>query len=280
MSEFKTLTENKIEEFAGKVIFNRGRDYYRDGLVEDFELDPVKNTIRAHIQGSIGIYSIEIWEDNDSLEAYCDCPFDGYPCKHIVAVLLFYLNNKESYIKRLENELKIERLVQKKLFALKKDELVTFILSSMKKHPSFKRELFLHLAIGTQEVLKQFHKQVDKDLRAFDHNTFSPYNISHKLKEIIKQSQAADYEIQVEILWKIIDGVLYQLNEFGMADRSLENIVLEAMDLLIPALNNGTRMKKRRSEIIVELEEYCGWGNCAIVDDICQALVEISDNSE
>lgn len=280
MEKLKTLTEKKIEKFAGKVIFNRGRDYYRDGLVEGFELNPFKNSIQAHIQGSIGIYSIEIWEDNDYLEAYCDCPFDGYPCKHIVAVLLFYLNNKESYIKRLEKERKIERLVQKKLFTLKKDELVTFILSSMKKHPSFRRELFLHLAIGTQEVLKQFHKQVDKALRAFDHNTFSPYIISHKLKKIIKQAQTADYEIQVEILWKIIDGVLYQLNTFGMSDRPLENIVLETMDLLIPALNNGIRLKKRRVEIMAELEEYCEWGNCGIVDEICEAVAEISDTNE
>ena len=273
------LTEKKIKEFAGNVIFRRGHDYFIDGLVEDFELDPVKNVIRASIHGSIGVYSIEVWERNDEIDADCDCPFDGHPCKHIVAVLLYYLHNKDSYLKNLDKEQKNETLVKEKLFSLEKDELIKIILSFVKKYPSIKRELFLQLAIGKESTLKQFFKEIDKVLRVFELNTFSTYEISHQLKEIIKQAAPADSELKGEILWKITDGVLYQLNEFGMDDTPLENIAIESMDLLVQTLNSEPGLDKRRIEIHAELEEYCGWKNCGIVDNICEAAFEISDDN-
>ena len=68
------MTDKTIREFAGNVIYNRGYDYYIDNMVEDFEYDPVKKSIQANIHGSLGNYSIEVWELNDQIEADCDCP--------------------------------------------------------------------------------------------------------------------------------------------------------------------------------------------------------------
>ena len=250
-----------------------------DNMVEDFEYNPVENTVKANIHGSLGVYSIDVRESKNQIVAECDCPFDGYPCKHIVAVLLYYLHNKDNFIQSLEKEQKDEKLLKDKLFSLKKEEIIEIVLSFLNEYPSVKRELFLHLSISKESTLKHFYKEVDKVLRDFERDTFSTYEIGRKLREIIKQSKAADDEIKVEILWKIIDGILHQLNEFGMDDMTLENLVIESMDLLVKSFNSVPGLDNRRKEIQAEIERYCNWGNCGIVDDICDIAFEISDES-
>jgi len=278
MVELKKLSEKKIKEFAGNVLFQRGRDYYLDDLVEDFELEPTQNTIRANIHGSLGVYSIEVSGRNGQIAAYCDCPFDGYPCKHIVAVLLYYLHNKDSYLRDLDIEYKNEKLLEERLISLNKENLVNIILSSVRKYPSIKRDLFMQIGIGEETTLKKFSKEIDKIFSAFDHGTFSTYEVSRQLREIIKQAADANHGVKVEILWQITDGVLHQLNEFGMHDPPLEDIAISTMDLLVQTLNSGHELGKRRAEIRADLEEYCKLGNCGIVDDICEATFEISDD--
>ena len=279
MIAFQKLNEKTLREFAGNVVFNRGHDYYTDELVEDFEFDPEKNTIRANIHGRMGIYSIEVWEHNQQIEANCDCPFDGFPCKHIVAVLLYYLQEKDSYLKNLDKEQKVEKLVRDKLLSFEKDKLIKIILTFVKKYPPFKRELFLLLSIDKEATLKQFFKEIDKVFRAFDRDTFSTHEICHRLHAIIKQTDTAASEIKVEVIWKITDSVLHQLNEFGMNDIPLENIAIQGMDQLTEILISNPNLMKRRAEIHDKLDEYCNWGNCGIVDNICEAMFELSNEN-
>ena len=279
MLKYSKITKNGIKNFAGDVIFNRGYSYYNDGLVEDFEYDQKKQIFSASIQGSVGCYSIEVWNCGDNLEANCDCPFDGYPYKHIVAVLLYFLNNKDEYLKDLKVQQKKSSVVKDKLSELSKAELIRLILSFSKKYPSIRRELNLKLSDDKQLIMKQFFKEIDKIFRTFESHNFSTYEISTKLKEIIKHIETADDFLKVEIIWKIADGVLHQLNTYGMDDLPLENIAIETMDTLVELLNNVPRLDKRRKEIQGKLEKYGEQGNCGIVDDICEAAFEISDEN-
>ena len=280
MLKFSELSEKSIKGFAGNAIFNRGYDYYHDGLVEDFEFDPKKQTFCASIRGSIGNYSIEVWNNDDLLEANCDCPFDGYPCKHIVAVLLYFLDNKDNYLKDLNAQRKMDKIVEDKLSAFPKKQLIQIILSILQKYPSVRRKIVLRLSDDKQTSLKQFFKTIDKILRTFENCEFSTYEISHNLKGIIKQAESADDDIKVEIIWKITDGLLNRLNQYGMSDIPLENIAIETMDILVDLLNNNPGLDKRRKEIQSELEEYCEWRNCGIVDFICDTAIELSNDNK
>ena len=280
MIKFSEISKKKIKEFAGEVIFNRGDEYYHDELVEDFEYDPDQHIFSATVQGSIGYYSVEVWNNNDIIEANCDCPYDGYPCKHIVAVLLYFLNNKEKYLKGLAAQQEIEKVVKDKLFSFSKTELIEILLSYFKKYPSFRRELMLQLSVNKQSSINQFSKEIDKIFKIFENRNFSTYDISHKLEEILKQIETAGYEEKIEIIWKIADGVLHQLNEYGMDDIPLENIAIETMDLLVQLFDSHPEYLQRRIEIQAELEEYCECGNCGIVDHIYDTVRELSVENE
>jgi uncharacterized Zn finger protein len=88
------FTEEKIRRYADAQSFARGEEYYRQGAV--LMIEQQGDTLQAQVEGSdIDPYDIIVtFADNGEIDADCDCPYDqGGWCKHIVAVLLDYLND-------------------------------------------------------------------------------------------------------------------------------------------------------------------------------------------
>ena len=92
------ITEKEIRRIADSdEILERGRRYYLNGNVCTIRF--FEGTITAKVKGHYGTYDVEIEIDEDSVLDYsCDCPYNGYGCKHIVAVLYKFLNMKEGMI--------------------------------------------------------------------------------------------------------------------------------------------------------------------------------------
>lgn len=85
-------------------IFQRGEDYFQSAMVYQMEYHPDNLSIYAEVSGNYGNYEVKISEDTKDINAYCDCPYDGYPCKHIIAVLLNFIENKKSIFIKQKNE--------------------------------------------------------------------------------------------------------------------------------------------------------------------------------
>src|SRR5215210_408868 len=93
--KLKTLTRQDVENLADTaLVFQRGQDYLKAGAVAKFHLEPDGESIQARVAGSEGLYRVAISEVDDDLEIECTCPYDGWVCKHGVAVLLFYINER------------------------------------------------------------------------------------------------------------------------------------------------------------------------------------------
>lgn len=86
------LTIDKIRQLCTEASFKRGKRYLDEGRVNILEASPTRVT--AEVQGT-EMYNISV-DLKKGISAECDCPYDleGY-CKHIVAVLLSMLENKE-----------------------------------------------------------------------------------------------------------------------------------------------------------------------------------------
>ena len=93
-----------------KTILDRGKNYYRYGMVHDMETDE-NNTITARV-GNEYFYdvSIQVNEDGSIRNMSCSCPFaqSGNNCKHEAALLYNYekslsLNNSTLIKKKPEN---------------------------------------------------------------------------------------------------------------------------------------------------------------------------------
>jgi hypothetical protein len=92
------LTEAHVRELASEKSFDRGEAYYHDGSV----LEPVRQgrDLRAQCQGSdYEPYQVSATLGKSGIaETSCTCPYDyGGICKHIVALLLTYVHEPQSF---------------------------------------------------------------------------------------------------------------------------------------------------------------------------------------
>lgn len=85
----KQLSAAAVRAILSSGIYQKGRDYYQDGMVGEVEITR-EGRIEAEVSGT-DEYTVELFEKNGGVYGKCSCPYgrewDG-PCKHIAAVLL------------------------------------------------------------------------------------------------------------------------------------------------------------------------------------------------
>src|SRR3989344_4864466 len=141
MDRINDIRIEDIEELFDSEIFGRGEEYFEEGLVKDIELIDDKTLIGTVIGNDK--YKVTISIDSDG-EIVCDCtcPCD-FNCKHAVALLLKWVNEKKNYneensksdsSKSLEKEETIHEILHKK----NKEELIDLITNFLSKEPKLK----------------------------------------------------------------------------------------------------------------------------------------------
>ncbi|MEZ4859784.1 MAG: SWIM zinc finger family protein [Caldilineaceae bacterium] len=89
------LSEADISSRCTAESFARGRGYYAGGAVRQRLRHA--DSIEARVAGTY-TYRVTIRERAGELAAFCTCPYDwGGDCKHIVATLLAWLHEPESF---------------------------------------------------------------------------------------------------------------------------------------------------------------------------------------
>ena len=89
------LTEADIQARCSQASFERGQGYYTGGAVRGrVRLD---DGLETRVSGTY-TYRVTVREAPGGLAALCTCPYDwGGDCKHIVATLLAWLHEPESF---------------------------------------------------------------------------------------------------------------------------------------------------------------------------------------
>lgn len=141
-SELAPLTVAEIQDQTDAGSFSRGRGYARGGRI----FSPFRrgNTIHARCHGSTGgPYRVEATlaaadqeADDNPVAASCDCPRGGF-CKHIVALLLTWLDAPESFV--------VHPPVAKLLAGKSREELVVLIELMIEANPDL--DLVLRLPV-------------------------------------------------------------------------------------------------------------------------------------
>jgi hypothetical protein len=89
------FTEADIQARCSQASFERGRRYYTGGAVR--ERVRLEDGLEARVTGTHS-YRVTVREAPGSLIAFCNCPYDwGGDCKHIVATLLAWVHEPESF---------------------------------------------------------------------------------------------------------------------------------------------------------------------------------------
>ena len=121
------ITEDDILANVTESSFERGRTYYKSEMVESaFQRG---NRLFAEVIGSEWEpYRVGVALQEDDFSASCTCPYDwgGY-CKHIVAVLLTFIHDRD----RITVRAPIEDLLSK----LDTGELKTLVIRMVESDP-------------------------------------------------------------------------------------------------------------------------------------------------
>ncbi len=137
------ISEEDIRDIAdSSTILARGLDYYERGQIASMSIEGEK--IRARVNGSYGTYNVEIAIEDGTLQADCDCPYDGYGCKHIVAVLYKWISGSKYIDVKKSRKGKLD--IEKELGKLSKDTLVSILVDLINNYEDSKRDVVLRLS--------------------------------------------------------------------------------------------------------------------------------------
>lgn len=137
------LTEAHVRRLASERSFERGETYYRDGAI----LEPVRQAgeLRAGCEGSdYEPYRVSATLTKSGIaETSCTCPYDhGGVCKHIVALLLTYVREPQSFRS-------IPPLATL-LAGRSREELITLIGEMIKREPELLS--LVELSVATEQA--------------------------------------------------------------------------------------------------------------------------------
>jgi len=185
---FEDLTWNDLTVWAGSKIVSRGKNYQRNGYVEDLARTSDGSLI-AWVEGTKR-YATEVLFEDGELESNCTCPYWA-TCKHAVAVVVEYLDCLKQNVKIPKVTKKDRRLKLFEEFGEDEDWLdadedmngfddfspqqkkvadVSFLESFLKKHTKAQLiELTKNLAERYPNVLEHMLDQIDLSKGTVNH---------------------------------------------------------------------------------------------------------------
>jgi uncharacterized Zn finger protein len=138
------LTEEIIRRRASDQSYQKGRDYYQSGAI----YNPLQQStgggivLAAQCEGSTEpSYRLRVELDAGGVRsASCTCPYDwGGDCKHIVALLLSFLQKPEEFSE--------QKSVKDLLAGLEKDSLVALVTRLVERNPDLYDEIEMTIPV-------------------------------------------------------------------------------------------------------------------------------------
>ena len=245
------ITLDNFEAIVPFKILMRGQEYYELGAVSDLE-ETSSGEWTATVDGTRS-YTVEISLEGDKVDSwYCDCPYDGGICKHVVATLFTIRDNSEKVSRSVfskmsvleddgdeemdeEESVDLEWIedtakyspadvdIQQCLSFIKPQELSRFICEYASTNQEFKTAFLNRL------VVKELSKtSKDKDYRKEIQKIFES---SYQSKKSRYHNRYDDFDRDWETVFSQLDTLLEKA-DFFLKLESLDNTIVIALQTL------------------------------------------------
>ena len=289
-------------------ILLRGEEYYEIGAVSELEEDsPGEWT--ATVEGTEN-YSVEISMDGKEIKSwYCDCPYDGEICKHVVATLLAIRDNEKKVNRSAFSKVKVEVEeavvidetvdIQQLLSFANPQELSQFIYEYASMHSEFKTALlnrFMAKELSATSKEKDYRAEIQSvfndsyyNRKSRYHNRYDDFDcdwetVFNRMDIFLEK---ADFFLNVGNIDTTIDIALQTLRSIGenYEDGLLYNDDLypsdyceQAGDLLIKVIEHPKTTQKQKTAILQELGQLAKLSTYRDYDlyDIDELLMQIN----
>lgn len=302
------ITLDNFESCVPYRILVRGEEYYETGAVSELEEDsPGEWT--ATVEGTEN-YNVEISMDGKEIESwYCDCPYDGEICKHVIATLLAIRDNEKKVNRSAFSKMKVEVEeavvidetvdIQQLLSFVNLQELSQFIYEYATMHPEFKTALlnrFMAKELSATSKEKDYRVEIQKvfndsyyNKKPRYHNRYDDFDcdwetVFNRMDTFLEK---ADFFLNVGNIDTAIDIALQTLRSIGenYEDELLYNNDLypydyceQAGDLLIKVIEHPKTTQKQKTAILQELGQLAKLSTYRDYDlyDIDELLMQIN----
>ena len=232
--QLHSLTREKILGLVGKTIFDRGVQYAQNGRVVDLLVDP-SGGICALVEGN-DTYEVAISEENQQLEFYCDCPYEEI-CKHIVAVLLCYLELPKRSRSSSRKGAQTPKSLRDLLTPLPQSVLLELVLDICQDNKDFANLMRLRLQPGDPQILRTLLSRVRRVHLSFEDYDYDGYGRDlrravREFKEIQKLLKSVPVPNQFQVHWEIALKILNAFEEYQMDHEGLEDVLAESLAML------------------------------------------------
>ena len=255
----------RLDDFENEisaVIFRRGEDYYENGLVEDLK-EVAPGRWNAVVEGTTD-YETEVCVENGEITSWdCDCPYDGYMCKHVVAVLLAVRDETSDFsdyedVRTEQEQLPREDAVisgdlMARISLLTERQLSDFVGNYAQKDAVFKEELLKYVVSkqlsGTAGT---YRKEVRKYICYAD-----IYGI---LDKGILLLEAGRIEEAVAIALQTFESFAdeYEYDDYADNDNIDPDVCDRAGDLIRRIVDDSRTASELKRSIVVELDSLSG----------------------
>ncbi len=288
----KKLTVNILKSCSSPESFTRGHDLYQsDAVFDTFQKDDL---LTGKCEGSSApFYQIHVQLDEGGIqEASCTCPYDwgGY-CKHIVALILTYLNNPDAFIE--------QKNINELLGQLDKDDLVHLITKMVDKNPDLYS--WLQTAIPAVSAKSQPAQQRNKRKTEVSKTAYKRQiqSILHSLQgyrmseaywmmggmvdqlDNVRDTaydflEADDAQGALIILTTLLIEVSGSFEQFDDSDGELGGFFSELVLPLVEAILSADLSKTERHNLLIELEPVVEELSAYGIDDLDVILAALN----
>ncbi len=281
--DLKSLTRADVRDIADSLqIFQRGEQYHATGAVYQMRVSP--GEITARVRGNYGSYTTTILDDSGFLETDCDCPYDGDVCKHIVAVLLNYLEGGEQAVEPAGRE--VPEALKQTLAAMTHEQLLDLILNLAGERSDFRRVLLANVNVSSEiigqmpedpEQVKNLKRQITDFFNEVQNRSlyddgyyYQEYDEGEKypeLEPIFETARMLNPADQIEVFWHVLTSANSMFEEYPIGTDQIE----EAIGLYAEAARELNLPEEGKHPFLDSLVSVLGW-EMAEYGNIIEAL--------
>ena len=265
------ITESMIRAGASPESFRRGEEYYREGAVSNTAIQGA--LLSGECAGTYApYYRVQVELDEAGIaDAFCTCLYEygGY-CKHVVALLLAYLQHPKSFtVRKAPAELLVDldqkdlsailtKLIQEQPDLYDRIEAMTSVPSKSQK----RRKKKVDIEVYRRHILGIVHSL---DGMRMSEAYWHVGGLSNQLREVQESAakflNAGDAETTLEILLVLLEEASRPIEYIDDSDGALGGFVCELGTSLAEAILSMELSQVERDRLVRRLEksiDYAG----------------------
>ncbi|RFU68985.1 hypothetical protein D0469_10910 [Peribacillus saganii] len=233
-----------FEQSFKDTILKRGKDYYKNGHILSLE-ETEKGHYTASVDGS-EIYSVEVYLDynEEIIDTWCVCPYEGDFCKHQAAVFLALRERrkkpKDSKVPYTKTDLKTILLKQSS------EDLVNLVVKLMQEYPEIESKLMLKY-VQTDDEITAAKKLIKESIRPYKRRGFIEWrDVSLALQGAHQTLQTASNRMEegkiestVNLSVAVLSIVVEMIQYCDDSDGNLGEVIYGSIDLIDNAVLRG-----------------------------------------